>query len=111
MNDSIQLGIFQLNPKYFYQNCKWFNYFMFWFFSILSLSDEETPSGIPINELESKIDEFVNTYVGSKVPSASIIISRYGTDVFRKSYGYANIEKQENATIDHLYEWGSVTKL
>jgi len=86
---------------------------MIFLFTILSLSENEneTPSGIPFDQLERKIDEFVEPCINKTTPSASIIVTHNGENIFSKAYGYSNIEKKEKATVNHLYEWGSMTKI
>jgi len=70
----------------------------------------ETPSGIPISELEQFIDEYAAEHIGTKTAGAAIAISKNGEIVFNKTYGYTVQDEVEAAT-DSVFEWGSGTKL
>ncbi|MCL2800566.1 MAG: beta-lactamase family protein [Treponema sp.] len=73
-------------------------------------SAPETPSGIPISELEQFIDNYTAEYIGTKTAGAAIAVVKNGEVVFSKAYGYAVQDETEVAT-DSVFEWGSGTKL
>ena len=70
----------------------------------------ETPSGIPISDLEQFVDEFAAEHIGVKTAGASIAILKDGELVFNKTYGYA-VQDETEVTKDSVFEWGSATKL
>jgi len=72
----------------------------------------ETPSGIPFSELESRIDEVVARYLHQTTPGVAIVVVKDGEIVFSRGYGYADIENRtpvDPATT--VFEYGSVGKL
>ncbi|MCL2758755.1 MAG: beta-lactamase family protein, partial [Treponema sp.] len=78
--------------------------------AIPSAAALETPSGIPISELEHFIDEYAAEHIGTKTAGAAIAVLKDGELVFNKAYGYA-IQDETIATTDSVFEWGSATKL
>ncbi len=79
---------------------------------MVNSEDLRTPSGIPINELESIVDEFAKTNLSSSSPGASVIIFKNGQIVFSKGYGYADVENRVEVNVDEtVFEIGSITKL
>ena len=83
-------------------------------FSTISTSANElkTPSGIPIDELESFVNEYVDDYIGKATAGAAIVMTKGNDIVFSKGYGYADIEKKILMKPDTtILEWGSVSKL
>jgi len=73
---------------------------------------ETTPSGIPLNELESAIDEYVADYIGKTVPGAAIAVVKDGEIIFSKGYGYR--DEGSKLPVDSestIFEWGSITKI
>ena len=48
-----------------------------------------TPSGIPFSELESRIDAFVEEYLGVSKPSVAIVVVSEGEVVFLRGCGYS----------------------
>ncbi|MFD1413611.1 serine hydrolase domain-containing protein [Oceanobacillus jeddahense] len=77
-----------------------------------SAAENTTPSGIPIDDLEEFVDDYVEEYIGDTVAGASIIAIKDNQIVLSKGYGYADVENQipmdPEATV---LEWGSITKL
>ncbi len=73
---------------------------------------EMTPSGIPLDDLEIVVDNYVADYIGSTVPGATIAIVKNGEIIFSKGYGYSDVTNEivvkSNKTI---FEWGSITKI
>jgi len=85
---------------------------MFLFLLYKSISSELlTPTGMTIEELERKIDEYVNPLITWYLPSVVIQISKDKKTVFQKSYGYADMEKKILTTNETLYHWGSISKI
>ncbi|MFK3938135.1 serine hydrolase domain-containing protein [Alkalihalobacillus sp. NPDC078783] len=75
-------------------------------------SGQETPSGIPISDIETTIDEYVDDWIGNTTAGASVQIIKNHEVVFSKGYGFADIK--ENVAMDPtetIMEWGSVSKL
>lgn len=72
----------------------------------------ETPSGIPLNELEEKIDQYVSQYLDKTTPGAAIIVVKDGQIILSKGYGYADVEKKIPVDPSKtVFEWGSISKL
>ncbi|MCL2440172.1 MAG: beta-lactamase family protein [Treponema sp.] len=70
----------------------------------------ETPSGVPLVELEQFIDGFAAERIGVKTAGTAIAVVKNGEVVFNKSYGYA-VQGETETSIDSVFEWGSATKL
>lgn len=105
--------------------------FLFSFLPVTSLSAEEmsptakspeaeqnsalaktTPSGIPLSELESFVDGYVDDYIGKTSPGAAIVVLKDNQVVLSKGYGYADIDKKIPVNPqDTVFEWGSISKL
>ncbi len=58
----------------------------------------------------SKIDALFRDYSGAQSPGASVIVIKDGQIVFKKAYGWANIEDKVPATTRTNYEIASMTK-
>ena len=71
----------------------------------------KTPSGISSTNIESQVDEFMNKFVGKKVPGAQVSISKNGNIILSKGYGKANIEKGTPVTSSTTFNYASVSKL
>jgi len=71
----------------------------------------ETPSGIPLAQMEEKIDHYVSKYVGQTTPGAAIAVVKDGKIIFSKGYGYGDIENQIPVDATTVFEWGSISKL
>lgn len=81
-------------------------------FSVYASEVVSTPSGIPFDKLEEKIDQYVFNYINHSTPGAAITVVKDGDIIFSKGYGYANIEK--NIMVDPqktVFEYGSISKL
>ena len=84
------------------------------FFAVLlALSKEEvrTPTGLTVDELSKKLDDYINPLLKYYLPSAVIKISKDKETILEKAYGCADCENNISATNETLYEWGSVTKI
>lgn len=78
----------------------------------LKKNNGETPSGIPLNELEEKIDQYVSQYLDKTTPGAAIAVVKDGQIIFSKGYGYADVEKEIRVDPSKtVFEWGSISKL
>ncbi|MFS0561420.1 serine hydrolase domain-containing protein [Terribacillus sp. 179-K 1B1 HS] len=78
----------------------------------LYANEHETPSGIPLSEVEAYVDDYVSDYIGKTTAGASIVITKNNEIVFSKGYGYGDVENQ--VKIDSgtsVFEWGSISKL
>ncbi|MCU9614912.1 beta-lactamase family protein [Caldibacillus lycopersici] len=77
-----------------------------------SADETTTPSGIPMEDLEKFIDDYVADYIGYTAAGASIVVVKDQEIVFSKGYGYGDIANgipmEANTSI---LEWGSITKL
>ncbi|WYP27294.1 serine hydrolase [Alkalihalobacillus sp. FSL W8-0930] len=75
-------------------------------------SGQETPSGIPVSDIEATIDEYVDEWVGNTTAGASIQVIKNHEVVFSKGYGLADIEQNvAMSPTETIMEWGSVSKL
>jgi CubicO group peptidase (beta-lactamase class C family) len=71
-----------------------------------------TPSGIPLNDVEKRVDSIMDTYIGRDVAGASIVIVKDGQTILLKGYGLSDVEK--SIAVDPkktIFEAGSVSKL
>lgn len=78
----------------------------------LYANEYETPSGIPLSEVEDYVDGYVSDYIGKTAAGASIVITKNNEIVLSKGYGFADVENQ--VKIDSgtsIFEWGSISKL
>ena len=84
----------------------------FLFTPLLPAYAAETPSGIPLSEIGSRIDELVADYMHESTPGFAIAVVKDGEIIFSRGYGYAEIERQipvdPAATV---FEYGSINKL
>ncbi|MEE9373707.1 MAG: serine hydrolase [Saprospiraceae bacterium] len=60
--------------------------------------------------LEESIDSYILSIYPDDGPGASVLISKKGKILFRKSYGLANIELQVPMKPENVFELGSITK-
>ncbi|MCC3373702.1 serine hydrolase [Cohnella sp. REN36] len=73
---------------------------------------ERTPSGVPLAELESFVDGYMNDFIGTKTVGASVMIVQDQKVVLSKGYGYADLENKVPADPQStVFEWGSISKL
>ncbi len=61
-------------------------------------------------ELELKIDEYISAHVKNNRFNGTILISEQDSVIFKKSYGFANREKQELINDSTRFLIGSITK-
>lgn len=79
---------------------------------VSATSNGSTPSGIPIENLEEKIDSFVANHIGNTTPGAAITVVKDGEIIFSKGYGLADIENQVPVNPQEtVFEYGSISKL
>lgn len=72
----------------------------------------ETPSGIPLNELEDFVDGFMSQHVGVSTPGAAVVIVKDGQIILSKGYGYGDLENEQKVDPeDTVFEFGSISKL
>jgi len=60
----------------------------------LYAAEATTPTGIPISEIGSRIDELVSTYMHEFTPGLAVAIVHNGEIIFMQGYGYADISRQ-----------------
>ena len=71
-----------------------------------------TPTGIPISEIGSRIDEIVATYMHEFTPGLAVAIVHNGEIVFMQGYGYADIARQIPVDPETTaFSFASVSKL
>lgn len=78
----------------------------------LNVYAEDTilPSGVAKGQLEEVIDAYVEKHQDTTAGMALSILGN--SDVlFKKYYGYVDVEKQIAAAPDSVFEWGSTSKL
>lgn len=79
---------------------------------VSAASNDMTPSGIPLQQMENEIDSFVNEHLGKSTPGAAVTVVKDGEIIFSKGYGYADVEKQiEVDPQKTIFEYGSISKL
>ena len=75
-------------------------------------AEPSTPTGIPLSEIESRIDGLVARYMHEFTPGLAVAVVHDGEIVFSRGYGYADITRQipvDPATT--VFEHGSISKL
>ncbi|WP_176470208.1 serine hydrolase [Terribacillus saccharophilus] len=78
----------------------------------LYANEYETPSGIPLSEVENYVDDYVSDYIGKTTAGASIVIVKNNEIVLSKGYGFG--DNENHVKIDSgssIFEWGSISKL
>ncbi|MEO7992652.1 MAG: serine hydrolase, partial [Chryseolinea sp.] len=73
---------------------------------LLSKGAKETP----LPPIEALIDGLYNSLNGKAASGISILVSKDGKVVYKKGFGYANIEKKELIKTDTKFRIGSITK-
>lgn len=61
-------------------------------------------------DLESQIDDYVNSVYMPNEPGATVLISKDGKPIYRKAFGMANLELDVKMQPQHVFEIGSITK-
>lgn len=56
-----------------------------------SAKEYSTPSGIPIENMEEFVDEYVQNYIGETTAGAIVVITKDDHILLSKGYGYADI--------------------
>ena len=78
----------------------------------LHASEELTPSGIPLSDLETRVDDYVKEYIGQTTAGASVLVMKNHETVFSKGYGLSDIENNHMMQPEQtIMEWGSISKL
>ncbi|WP_312096038.1 serine hydrolase domain-containing protein [Niallia sp.] len=77
-----------------------------------SAKENTTPSGMPLENMEAFIDEYVKDYIGETAAGAIVIITKDDHILLSKGYGYADINKKTQMNPNtSILEWGSISKL
>lgn len=77
-----------------------------------SAKEYSTPSGIPIENIEEFVDEYVQDYIGETSAGAIVVITKNDHILLSKGYGYADIENKIRMNPrTSILEWGSISKL
>ena len=81
---------------------------------------QETPSGIPFDQLEYEIDAFMAQHIDD-IAGAAIVVVSDGEIIFSRGYGYANMAEQipidpayhvfEHASINKVFVWTAAMQL
>ncbi len=80
--------------------------------SDLNTKGGKTPSGIPLEEMDKEIDDYVSTYIGKTAPGAAVAVVKDGKVIFQKGYGYADLENKIPVDPQQtVFEWASTSKL
>jgi CubicO group peptidase (beta-lactamase class C family) len=72
----------------------------------------KTPSGIPLSDVESFIDNYIMQYIGDTTPGAAVVLVKDDEIILSKGYGHASIK--EGVPVDPagtVFEYGSISKL
>lgn len=80
------------------------------FGSSISVFAADLPSGLPEEQLEQKIDEYINENKDT-IAAFSIAVFTKDDVLIKKSYGFANISENVPNDTDTVFEWGSITKM
>ena len=71
-----------------------------------------TPSGVPLDNLERFIDDYVSDYIGQTSPGLAVVVVKDGEILFSKGYAYSDVEKDVMVDpANTIFEYGSVSKL
>lgn len=65
---------------------------------------------VPVPSSEKLIDEYYNSLTAKKDPGVAVLVARDGEVLYRKGFGYADIENKVLVTPDTKFRVGSVTK-
>lgn len=73
---------------------------------------ESTPAeSIPLDNRLARVDRMVAAQMGEQnIPGYSLIVMKDGRIVFKKSYGFADLESRRPATSDTIFGLASLTK-
>ncbi|MDO5519815.1 MAG: serine hydrolase domain-containing protein [bacterium] len=75
-------------------------------------SSGTTPSNIPINEVQGKVDSYMESYIGDSVSGAIVVAVKDNKVVLEKAYGDSNLENETPISLtDTTFELGSLTKM
>ena len=76
-----------------------------------SAAEPTAPSGLPLSEIEYRVDEIVARTLYKVAPGVAVVVFREGEIIFSKGYGYANIgEEIPIDSANTVFEFGSVSK-
>jgi CubicO group peptidase (beta-lactamase class C family) len=71
-----------------------------------------TPSGIPLSEMEERIDEMIYRTMDQVAPGIGIVVFNEGEIIFSKGYGYSDVENRTPIKPDRtVFEFGSASKI
>ncbi|MCL1786423.1 MAG: beta-lactamase family protein, partial [Defluviitaleaceae bacterium] len=77
-----------------------------------SAAEATTPTGIPLSQIESRINALVEAYMHEFTPGAAITVVHDGQIIFSRGYGYADLARR--VPVDPaatVFEYGSISKL
>ena len=79
---------------------------------VVSGTEPTTPSGIPLSEVEERIDEVIYRTIDQVAPGIIIVVFKDDEIILSKGYGYSNVENKtpiDPATT--VLEFGSASKM
>lgn len=72
----------------------------------------QVPSGLAKDQVEEKVDDIMDNYIGEDIPGAAIAVVKDGEVLLQKGYGMSDIEKDEAVDPENtVFEAGSISKL
>ena len=75
-------------------------------------AEPTTPTGIPLSEIGTRIDELAEKYMLESTPGMAVAVVKDGEIIFSRGYGFADRKKQ--IPVDPavtIFEWASISKL
>lgn len=81
-------------------------------FPVSALAENsQVPSGLAEDQVEKKVDNIMEKYIGEDIPGASIAIVKDGEVLLQKGYGMSDIDKGEEVDPEEtVFEAGSISK-
>ncbi|MCP4180368.1 MAG: beta-lactamase family protein [bacterium] len=61
-------------------------------------------------ELDQYIDNYIDSSIGENTPAYAVLIARDGEILYKKAFGYAEIENKVEAEANTIFRIGSITK-
>jgi CubicO group peptidase (beta-lactamase class C family) len=81
-------------PSIRHYQCSVTKFLFFCFSPLTSAKESSTPSGIPIENMEEFVDEYVQDYIGETTAGAIVVITKDDHILLSKGYGYADIDNK-----------------
>ena len=85
--------------------------YLFIYNAVVVIADT-TPPGIKLDDIEAQITVLMEEHIGKDVAGAAIAVVKDGEIIFKKGFGYADIENKIAINPDTtVFEYGSASKL